>query len=171
MILLDKVEKNIAGRIFEIDFRQKLLNWIVFQKNIVIELRLSIWLDTLNCRRMQTYAQSKKLLHNDVRSNFFQFFFRNLMQMVNGSFEPVAQLRQFSLLWTNNKAKIRGFFLDDENRDFIKVNIKLHQTLAYFDPSSRALRPLCYSTSIVTFKCCTVSIILLTVNVQKLAII
>ena len=113
----------------------------------------------------------RKLLHNDVRSNFFQFVFRNLMQMVNGSFEPVAQLRQFSLLWTNNKAKIRGFFLDDENRDFIKVNIKLHQTLAYFDPSSRALRPLCYSTSIVTFKCCTVSIILLTVNVQKLAII
>ena len=90
------------------------------------------------CRPMHS---PRKLLHNDVRSNFFQFVFRNLMQMVNGSFEPVAQLRQFSLLWTNNKAKIRGFFLDDENRDFIKVNIKLHQNLAYFDPSSRTLRP------------------------------
>ena len=48
--------------------------------------------------------------------------FRNLMQMVNASFEPVAQLRKLSLLWTNNKEKIRGFLLDQENRNFIKVS-------------------------------------------------
>ena len=45
------------------------------------------------------------------------------MQMVNASFEPVAQLRKFSLLWTNNKEKIRGFLLDQENRNFIKVSL------------------------------------------------
>ena len=48
---------------------------------------------------------------------------RNLMQMVNASFEPVAQLRKLSLLWTDNKDKIRGFLLDDENKNFIKVNL------------------------------------------------
>ena len=45
------------------------------------------------------------------------------MQMVNASFEPVAQLRKLSLLWTDNKDKIRGFLLDDENKNFIKVNL------------------------------------------------
>jgi hypothetical protein len=43
------------------------------------------------------------------------------MQMVNASFEPVAQMRQLSLLWTDNRDKIRGFFLDEENKNFIKV--------------------------------------------------
>ena len=52
----------------------------------------------------------------------FLFSHRNLMQMVNASFEPVAQLRKLSLLWTDNKDKIRGFLLDEENKNFIKVN-------------------------------------------------
>ena len=48
---------------------------------------------------------------------------QKLMKMVNDSFQPIARLREFSLLWLDNKDRIRGFLMDSENREFIEVSI------------------------------------------------